>query len=144
MKVEYHCVREVSDDRSIGIVRCYRYSGEGNDAPTEQKQLTNIGLHSPDGFEMGYGGSGPADLALTILCDYFNVKADAEAFKGNNLNAGQKLAWGLHQQFKNRFIATQRDSLLISSEEIDSLVAGEVQLDVNIDEPIKPDEGVPN
>ncbi len=25
--------------------------------------------HSPDGFEWGYGGSGPAQLALAILCD---------------------------------------------------------------------------
>jgi hypothetical protein len=26
--------------------------------------------HSPTGFEWGYGGSGPADLALNILLDY--------------------------------------------------------------------------
>ncbi|HMF28341.1 MAG TPA: DUF6166 domain-containing protein, partial [Candidatus Cybelea sp.] len=25
--------------------------------------------HSPDGFEIGYGGSGPAQLALAILAD---------------------------------------------------------------------------
>ena len=25
--------------------------------------------HSPDGFAWGYGGSGPAQLALAILCD---------------------------------------------------------------------------
>lgn len=25
--------------------------------------------HSPDGFAYGYGGSGPAQLALAILCD---------------------------------------------------------------------------
>lgn len=25
--------------------------------------------HSPDGFEWGYGGSGPAQLALALLCD---------------------------------------------------------------------------
>jgi hypothetical protein len=27
--------------------------------------------HSPTGFEWGYGGSGPAQLALAILADYF-------------------------------------------------------------------------
>lgn len=28
--------------------------------------------HSPDGFEWGYGGSGPAQLALAMLADHFN------------------------------------------------------------------------
>jgi len=28
--------------------------------------------HSPTGFEWGYGGSGPAQLALAILCDALN------------------------------------------------------------------------
>ena len=31
--------------------------------------LVHIVRHSPDGFEWGYGGSGPADLALSILTD---------------------------------------------------------------------------
>lgn len=28
--------------------------------------------HSPDGFEWGYGGSGPSQLALAILADLFD------------------------------------------------------------------------
>ena len=32
--------------------------------PTDSQQLRN---HSPDGFNWGYGGSGPAQLALAIL-----------------------------------------------------------------------------
>jgi len=28
--------------------------------------------HSPDGFQWGYGGSGPAQLALAILADHCN------------------------------------------------------------------------
>jgi hypothetical protein len=31
--------------------------------------LPRVFRHSPDGFEWGYGGSGPADLALSILVD---------------------------------------------------------------------------
>lgn len=27
--------------------------------------------HSPDGFQWGYGGSGPAQLALALLADHF-------------------------------------------------------------------------
>jgi hypothetical protein len=46
--------------------------------------------HSPDGFEFGYGGSGPAQLALAIL-----------------LAAGlsDDRAARLHQKFKWEFIA---------------------------------------
>lgn len=45
--------------------------------------------HSPTGFEWGYLGSGPADLALNILLRY--LKRDWAA--------------KLHQQFKEEFIA---------------------------------------
>jgi hypothetical protein len=36
--------------------------------------------HSPTGFEWGYGGSGPAQLALAILADYFGDDAQALVF----------------------------------------------------------------
>lgn len=44
--------------------------------------------HSPTGFNWGYAGSGPAQLALAILAD----------FKGKVPTAK------LYQEFKNRFI----------------------------------------
>lgn len=47
--------------------------------------------HSPDGFEVGYGGSGPADFALNILLFYGLEKDEA---------------WRLHQDFKWKFVAT--------------------------------------
>lgn len=34
--------------------------------------------HSPDGFAWGYGGSGPAQLALAILCDALGDDERAE------------------------------------------------------------------
>lgn len=48
-----------------------------------------ICYHSPSGFEWGYGGSGPADLALNILSLYVE----------------ERTAYELHQQFKQDFIA---------------------------------------
>jgi hypothetical protein len=36
--------------------------------------------HSPTGFEWGYNGSGPAQLALAILLDFFGVKASEKDF----------------------------------------------------------------
>lgn len=47
--------------------------------------------HSPDGFEFGYGGSGPADLALNILLRFTPFYS---------------VAWQHHQDFKWQFIAT--------------------------------------
>lgn len=32
--------------------------------------------HSPDGFQVGYGGSGPADLARSILWDVLDAEPD--------------------------------------------------------------------
>ena len=37
----------------------------------EREPLKHLVVHSPDGFEWGYHGSGPADLALSILADHF-------------------------------------------------------------------------
>jgi hypothetical protein len=45
--------------------------------------------HSPCGYEWGYGGSGPADLALNIL---MAILPENEA-------------WNLHQDFKWKFVA---------------------------------------
>lgn len=45
--------------------------------------------HSPNGFEWGYGGSGPAQLALAILADHFG---------------SDSLAQELYQDFKFRVI----------------------------------------
>ncbi len=38
--------------------------------------------HSPDGFEVGYGGSGPAQLALAILADAFDDKTALRMHQG--------------------------------------------------------------
>lgn len=41
------------------------------DGGLDREPLNHLVLHSPDGFEWGYQGSGPADLALAILADFF-------------------------------------------------------------------------
>lgn len=61
--------------------------------PDGQGKLINVPhkmvVHSPTGMEWGYGGSGPADLALNILLCFTN----------------EKTAVALHQAFKFEFIA---------------------------------------
>lgn len=56
-------------------------------SPDPSLKLIN---HSPDGFCWGYGGSGPAQLAMALLLDVFG---DGE------------LALALHQQFKWDIVA---------------------------------------
>jgi hypothetical protein len=55
--------------------------------PRRSQEVYN---HSPDGFEWGYGGSGPSQLALAILLNELDSPVDA-------LN--------LYQEFKDTFVA---------------------------------------
>lgn len=54
--------------------------------------LPHIVRHSPTGFNFGYGGSGPAELARCILIDWF----DGDTEKADNAN---------YQKFKDWFVA---------------------------------------
>lgn len=63
--------------------------------------------HSPDGFECGYGGSGPADLALAILSDHLGVEPGfdyrrLDAFEGTE---AAEVAWDLHHAFLRAHVA---------------------------------------
>jgi len=50
-------------------------SNRSKEQLTPERSL-ELADHSPSGFEWGYGGSGPAQLALALLLDY----TDDEAF----------------------------------------------------------------
>lgn len=58
--------------------------------------------HSPTGFNWGYGGSGPADTALSILTDCL----------------GERKANQLYQPFKWAFVAGWDNEWRISEKEI--------------------------
>src|SRR4051812_13258550 len=60
-----------------------------NDKPLSEKESQLMRNHSPDGFNWGYGGSGPAQLALAILLRTMEVDD----------------AMRLYQSFKFRVIA---------------------------------------
>ena len=64
--------------------------------------LNHIERHSPDGFNWGYGGSGPADTALSILADCL----------------GKVQAGALYQLFKRDFVAGWGDEFSINEKEI--------------------------
>lgn len=60
--------------------------------------------HSLTGFEIGYSGSGPSDLALNAMATLFPCqgKQIERCFEG----AVSREAWLLHQRFKFAFLAT--------------------------------------
>jgi len=58
--------------------------------------------HSPTGFEWGYAGSGPADLALSILWNFL----------------GKEPSRILYMDFKNQFVARWKDKWEITGQQI--------------------------
>ena len=70
------------------------------------KPLDHISKHSPSGFNWGYGGSGPADLAYAILYDFY----------------GKDVADRLYQKFKWDIIANlpQGKAWKLTATEIES------------------------
>jgi Family of unknown function (DUF6166) len=66
--------------------RCV-YAGDRLLSPAASQKVWN---HSPDGFEWGYCGSGPAQLALALLMD---------------AGLDDETAVRLHQEFKRRIVA---------------------------------------
>jgi len=82
-------------------------------APSVSQKLRN---HSPDGFEWGYGGSGPAQLALAILIDYYGLDAPEVTS---------------YQDFKFKVIARLPDQWTLSGEQIEHAMI-EIALGVDV------------
>jgi len=78
-------------------------------------RLRHFVKHSPDGFQWGYGGSGPADAARCILLDCVDV-CTAER---------------LYIRFKNEFIGTAGTELHIPEAAIHEWVANQTKGGLN-------------
>jgi hypothetical protein len=90
-------------------------------SPTE---LTHIPFHSPDGFEWGYAGSGPADLALALLADHFEEPPEYVLAALRSLWAPRSKAAALHRDFKREFVTHfNGDEWRLDSEAIDAWLA---------------------
>lgn len=75
--------------------------------------------HSPSGFECGYAGSGPADLARCILIDHKGMQSLAER---ESVIPGIDL---LYPDFKNEVIAKlDRDGFELPATAIDDWLEG--------------------
>lgn len=75
------------------------------------KIATNISRvliqHSPTGFEVGYSGSGVADFALNTLHAFLPPTGEDFTITYNGAKCS-RLAYRLHQQFKDDFLASQK------------------------------------
>jgi hypothetical protein len=90
------------DGRRVG----YEVNITVNGQPLDPR--LDLGNHSPDGFEWGYGGSGPAQLALALLADHLGDDERAVA---------------LHQEFKWAVVAhLPRQGWTLTSEQIAQVV----------------------
>jgi hypothetical protein len=75
--------------------------------------------HSPTGFEWGYNGSGPSQLAYAILRTYFELVDVCDS------GAAKRFAKRCYVKFKNNFVAKWGEEWNISHHEIDTWVGGE-------------------
>jgi len=91
----------------------YRYQEAGplvvakDGEPLSPLPSQKVFNHSPDGFQWGYGGSGPAQLSLALLLDVTGDPA---------------LSVRLHQTFKHQFVAAWGEKWKIWSDDIETWV----------------------
>lgn|GEM_PF-1012022 len=103
---------EILFEQALVLKRIPRPISRDYETPEDGQVITNVPHlvvhHSPDGFEFGYGGSGPADLALNVCQLYLNMVD----YEGQQTKCWDgicwSLAWVLHHDFKRDFIATAR------------------------------------
>ena len=136
------CKRDVFSDQfdnSVPFEQALVMKRRFVDGPSDMEKvggvITNVPHlvvhHSPNGFEFGYGGSGPADLALNVCQLYLNMRG----YEGQQtrLYDGKcwALAWKLHQKFKQDIIALiPRSGASVPFETIDAWFRSNITSDM--------------
>jgi len=89
-------------DALIEGVSCWR-APDG----TARSSIPQRHVHyAPTGFDWGFGGSGPTDLALNVLALFLPLAPDASGVAVRDGSSVSEAAWVLHQAFKYDLIAT--------------------------------------
>lgn len=94
-----------------------RYDNESG-AFLGMRHLTHIQKHSPTGMSWGYSGSGPADLALSILADHFGELQEQHALYDRGNWPHPLHSRTLYQDFKRDFVSIWGDHFMIQSRAI--------------------------
>ena len=115
--------RDIDDDQPVLQGKPFREYGLVCVRQTDGRLACNIPQifkhHSPTGFECGYGGSGPADLALNAMALWFPKEPGDRGVKLWDGQIVSSKAFNLHQRFKFYFIQSMdRDGGMISVEKI--------------------------
>ena len=89
-------------DALIAGVTCWR-APDG----TAISSLPQRHVHyAPMGFDWGFGGSGPADLALNVLALFLPLAPETSGVALRDGSSVSEAAWALHQECKYDLIAT--------------------------------------
>ncbi len=99
-----------------------RYDDESG-AFLGMQHLTHIQKHSPTSMSWGYNGHGPADLALSILADYFGELREQHDLFDRGDWPYPLHSLSLHHDFKQDFVSTWSDHFMIQSKVIQKWVA---------------------
>jgi hypothetical protein len=80
------------------------------------RPLRHIKYHTNE-FDWGHGNDGAADLALSILANYFGERPNPQS---KRFLSGEYISWRLHQDFKAEAIATlsRIERWIVTSEQI--------------------------
>lgn len=97
--------QELDEHISLNQALVFKRDGDDNHAIVRTNVPHLVVHHSPSGFEWGYSGSGPADLALNV-CQWYLLHIDYKGAKSQCWDGNcYSLAYALHQDFKQAFIA---------------------------------------
>lgn len=131
-----HTRMTVSDWIMLGWTRTEAgsYAAEGHHAakvlrvtPDGTEPLHHVVRHSPTGFGWGYAGSGPAELALAIVCDRLGLRGAGGTYSPMLVTADDRcvLPEPPYQRFKADRIARlpQGESWIIQAAEVDAWLA---------------------
>jgi len=95
----------------------------------EPYKLRHMIVHSPSGMSWGFHGSGPADLALSLLADYLGEAAAIPAHERYDPRVADEIretgAWLLHQDFKRDIVASlpQDRNVTINGADVEAWLA---------------------
>jgi hypothetical protein len=90
------------EEDSVGTEEVW-VSENGFDKPLDPGPSLKVKIHSPDGFNWGYRGSGPSQLALALLLDVTGDEYNSETF---------------YQEFKDEFVSRWGDTWEANEDQI--------------------------
>lgn len=88
--------------------------------------------HSPTGFEWGYGGSGPSQLAFCIVYEFCKRVLKYPSRKEKHLDVNFIIASRVSQYFKWQFLANLKsDTFIFKQEDIETFIKASINEYVN-------------